>query len=432
MKQIISFLMLFMPLFVGAQNTMYFMDRLPQNISFNPAFVPNVKFYLGLPGIGGVSANAYNSGFNYNELDEFIDNIDKSGYLPDKFIESIGDYNTFTSEINASIFSMGFKLKETGYLSFGLSMNSLLSVKADSKIAYLLADYDNISVADFPLEVSGINFLANNYLTLNLAYSRKLNDHLTVGISPAINFNLIGIKADKLSYIVEIEDSEFADKEYNQTISGEVLMGLPVEINPDAINGNEFDLDQGFLPDNWEDDLGISDLMKDKSLTLNIGATYSLEKWMFSGSILNIGSSSFKTNSYQLNGSNETILIKDVNKMKIGIPTKFYIGAKRQFNSKWNYGLVLNSTHYNWGSRTSGTISLNGFVGKMLSTSVSYTAGYKFNNIGLGLRMRFLPGADLFFVTDNLLQSFNYRQAYRLSASFGINVSVGVKPQVAL
>ncbi len=432
MKRFISFLVLIMPLFLDAQNTMYFMDRLPQNISFNPAFVPNVKFYLGLPGIGGVSANAYNSGFNYNELEEFLDNIDRPGYSPDEFIKSIGDYNTFTSEINASIFALGFKLKEKGYLSFGLSMNSLLSVKADSKIAYLLSDFDDLSLNDFPLTVDGIDFLTNNYFALNFAYSRKLNEHLTIGISPTINFGLIGIKANKLSYIVDIENSQSEDREYNQTVSGEVLLGLPVEINPDAINGNEFDLDQGFLPDNWEDDLGISDLMRDKSLTLNIGATYSLQKWMFSASILNIGSSSFKTNSYQLNGADEKILVKEVDKMKFGIPTKIYIGVSRQFTPKWNYGLVLNNTYYNWGSRASGTISLNGYVGKMLSTSVSYTAGYKFNNIGLGLRMRFLPGADLFFVTDNLLQSFNYRQAYRLSAAFGINVSVGVKPQVAL
>lgn len=58
---------------------MYFMERLPQYISYNPAFVPDMKLFVGLPGIGGVAANAYNSGFNYNGFKRFSDNIGQSG-----------------------------------------------------------------------------------------------------------------------------------------------------------------------------------------------------------------------------------------------------------------------------------------------------------------------------------------------------------------
>lgn len=403
------------------------MDRLPQNISYNPAFIPNVKFYLGLPGIGGISANAYNSGFNYDGIKGFTDNYGNSGYNPDEFVKSIGDNNRFTAETKENIFSMGFKLKEKGYFSFGLTMNSLVSLKTGSGIAYFLADKDKISHADFPIRVDDVDFLANNYLTMSFTYSRKLNEQLTIGISPNINFNIAGIKAKGVSYIINLKNPQSSKREYDETFFGDLVLGLPVEINPVAIAGGKLDSDQNFLRDNWGDDVSISDLLKNKSLSLNLGATYSLEQWVFSASILNIGASSWKNNGYRFIGDNEITLVSEVPKIKIGIPTKIYIAANRQFTPKWNYGLVLNNTFYYSGSNASATLSLNGGVGRMLSTSFSYTAGYKFNNIGWGIRLRFFPGTDLYFVTDNITQLLNYKSAYRVSAAFGINLAFGVK-----
>ncbi len=89
--------------------------------------------------------------------------------------------------------------------------------------------------------------------------------------------------------------------------------------------------------------------------------------------------------------------------------------------------LLLNNNFYQTGSKASATLSLNGFVGSALSTSVSYTAGYKFDNFGIGLRLRFLPGTDLYFVTDNIIQAFNVKNAHRLTMAFGINIAAGVK-----
>lgn len=404
------------------------MDRLPQNVSYNPAFVPNVKFHLVLPGMGGVALHAYNSGFHYDAFKNFSDQLEREGYRPDEFVNSIGEYNKFFTELRANLFSLGFKLKEQGYFSFDITMNNSTTVNAASDIAYLLADYDNLQVSDFPLKVDDVSLLTNNYLSIGFTYSRKINEHLTLGISPHLNLNLLGVKSNELSYVVNLEEeSEFDYRGYDQTFNGEAIVGLPTEINPDAIDGDELDLDQGVLPDNWSEDLSISDLFKNKSLSIDLGATYEFNEWTFSASILNIGASGWKHNAYLLEGDDETVRIKERKKVSIGIPAKIYLGANRQFSPKWNYGLVINNAFYPEGSNASATLSLNGAVGRALSTSVSYTAGYKFNNIGFGFRLRFLPGTDLYFVTDNIIQSFNYRKAQRLSAAFGINFSFGVK-----
>ncbi len=108
MKKILFILLAFIPFLVNAQNTMYFMDELPQNSKFNPSFMPEMRFYLELPGISGNSFDIYNSGFNYNEIDKFIDDIEDPNYNPDNFINSIGDYNSFISEFSTNILTMGF------------------------------------------------------------------------------------------------------------------------------------------------------------------------------------------------------------------------------------------------------------------------------------------------------------------------------------
>lgn len=419
--------MLMISIFTSAQNTMYYMDGLPQNIAFNPAIIPKMDFFIGLPGIGGVAAQAYNSGFTMSEMDDFVNNLDNENYNPDDFVNSIGDYNLFTGDASMNVASFGFKLKEKGYLSFSLTMNSFVINKATSDIAYVLADLDNLYPEDFPIVIDELSLDGNAYLNFGVTYSRVINEHLTLGITPRINFNQAAIKTSNLYYKIDYNDPEMEpfDEEYEQIFSGEAQLGLPTEINPEAIENGELVGDADLLPEGWEEDITVGSILKNKSLMIDLGATYEIEKWNFSASVINLGSSVFKTNAYVLNGNNETVLVDEAEKIQIEIPTKLYIGAMRQFSPKWNYALLFNNNFYSTGSVTSATASLNGFIGSALSTSISYTAGYKYDNLGIGLRLRFLPGTDLFVVTDNIIQAFNYKNAYRLTAAAGINIAIG-------
>lgn len=405
---------------------MYFMDRLPQNIAFNPAIMPKMKFYFGMPVFGGVASQVYNSGFTYNEMIDFTNNLKNKNYNPDDFVKSIGEYNLFTEETSMNILSFGFKLKEKGYLSFLVTMNNLFINKASTDIAYVVADLNNLYPEDFPVVVDDISLTANIYMNFGVTYSRIINEHLTLGITPRINFNQAGLKTSNLYFKVDRIESETDSPEYEKTFSGEMELGLPIEINPEATDNGELILDAGLLPENWQKDMTLGSFLQNKSLMVDLGATYEIEKWTFSASILNIGASVFTTNAYELNGNNDKVLVNETEKIKIGIPTKFYAGAMRQFSPKWNYALLFNNNFYSTGSVATATASLNGYVGKTLSTSVSYTAGYKFDNLGIGLRFRFFPGTDLYFVTDNIIQAFNYKNAYRLTAAAGINISIGI------
>jgi hypothetical protein len=67
-----------------------------------------------------------------------------------------------------------------------------------------------------------------------------------------------------------------------------------------------------------------------------------------------------------------------------------------------------------------------------LLTSVSYTNAYSCNNLGLGIRLRILPGSDLFVVSDNLNLLINFEKAQLASLAFGINLAFGVKQKVTV
>jgi hypothetical protein len=426
MKKTVFLFILLISLGTKAQNTLFFLEGLPQNINFNPAYTPAQKFFICLPGLGGINIRGYNTGFNYKEFDNFYDNLGSEGYNPENFVGSIGEYNKFFAESRINMFSLGFKLKSEDYLSFFSNIHNLITVKAESDLVYLLSNYDDLPAENFPIIVDDLNLTTNNYFTIGFSYSRKINQNLTLGISPRINSNIVGIKTNQISYRVDRNDPNNTETDlYDESFTGEALIGLPVEINENAISGDELDLNEGIFPENWENNLKPSNLFNNIRLGLDLGATYSLNDWFFSASILNIGASGWKTNGYLLRGNDESIKIKENEKIKIGIPVKMYLGAKRQFSQNWNYGVILNNTFYNTGLNSSATISLNGYISKMLSTSISYTAGYKFDNLGAALRLRFLPGTDLFVATDNLIQLMNYRNAYCFSAALGLNIAVG-------
>jgi hypothetical protein len=427
MKYITALVIIFTSYFSVAQNTLYFMDRLPQNINYNPAMVPQMDFFIGLPGIGGVAAEIYNSGFTYNELDFFLDNLNNPDYVPDDFVKSMGDYNLLTAESTVNLASFGFKIREKSYLSFSINANQLAFNKASSDIAYILADLDDLNPDDFPIVVD--NFSANGvgFFNFGVTYSRKINENLTLGITPRINFNMFGINTKDLYFRVDYNDIDLHPEkdEYEESYSGEIDLALPVPINPDAVENGELVGDVGILPEDWIEEITLGRILKDKSFMMDFGATYELDKWTFSASLLNVGLSKFKKDAYLLTGIEDKVLVDKAEKIKIGVPAKLFIGAKRQFSPKWNYALLFSNFFYSAGMVPAATASLNGYVGSALSASVSYTAGYKYNNLGLGLRLRFLPGTDLFFVTDNIIQVFNYKNAYRLTAAAGINIAIG-------
>jgi len=253
-----------------AQNTMYFMDRLPQQLNFNPALMPRVNFFLNLPGIGGNQIDIYNSGFNYRQFMDFQDNLESENYNPDEFINSIGDFNQINLETRTNLLAFGFGLKNKGYFSMSASVRSFLELKAPSNFVYLLDDYEKIADR-MPLNIEGANVVFNSFSQVAITYSRVFGEKFTIGISPKLIGALGGIRSDKLS----LEVSQTGQYDFETEYSGEAQIGLPVPINPRAIDGNgELDEDEDILPENWKEDIKVSSLFQNAGFAFDFGVNY--------------------------------------------------------------------------------------------------------------------------------------------------------------
>jgi hypothetical protein len=110
-------------------------------------------------------------------------------------------------------------------------------------------------------------------------------------------------------------------------------LGLPFPINQNSISEGELNTDQSIFPEDWLEDMKISDLLLNGNFSVNLGAIYQLNKWNFSASLLNIGVASWKRNGYRIVENDDVIRVYEEN-VKIGIPSKIYLGASRQFSPR--------------------------------------------------------------------------------------------------
>lgn len=408
--------------------TLYYMDRLPQIQLYNPALIPKVGFFLELPIIGNHQVELNNSGFNLGQFLDFSDNLDNANYNPNEFVNSIGDYNKTTGELRTNLLNFGFSLKNNGYFSMGFAVRNFIDLTAPADIVYLLEDNEKIA-NKMPLAINGMNVRMNTFSQLSITYARTIGTKLTVGITPKIIGALGGIYSERLNAELDKTDQG----EFDTKFDGRVQIGLPVAINPQAIGSNgQLDTNEDLLDPDWAKNLYVGSAFQNATLAVDLGANYQLnEIWSFSASLLDLGKSGWKKYAYDISYNGENATVKDLSKLKMKIPVKIFIGADYKLSPDWNAGFLFRNVGYESGNFSSATFSLNGYVGRMLSTSVSYTAGHRFDNLGFGLRLRFFPGTDLYLVTDNVLQAFNYKNIQYSRVSFGINLAFGVSSKIS-
>lgn len=425
-----------------SQNTVFFMDHLPQTLSMNPASAPEVSFFISLPGIGNNQFNVYNSGFNAGQFIDYLDDRDTEGYNPASFIRSIGDYNETFAETRTNLFAFGFKTRR-GYFSFSASERNFMEMKVSPEILYLSEDADQMR-ENLPIDIDHAMLRLNMFTQLALTWSRQFGERLTFGVSPKLTGALGGITTDNFM----LKGDEISENMFQGRFKGDITIGLPVPINPRAIREDgKYETSEDLFEEGWEEDLGPADFFENAGFALDLAANYDLsENLTLSAGVLDLGKSVWKKNAYRFSLRDTTYLIDmdeefdiplidstyNVYKdqvLKMNIPSTLFLAARYKLSPRWNTGFLFRNTLYHGMNLPSATLSLNGYVGRMLSTSVSYTAARDYDNLGLGIRLRFLPWMDLYAVADNFLDVFDYKKVQDASVAFGINFSPGLLPK---
>ncbi|MEG0795475.1 MAG: DUF5723 family protein [Odoribacter sp.] len=440
-------------------NTSYFLLNLPQQYRLNPAYQPEYKVFIGLPGMSGISINYLNSSFTPVDL---LDKRDDSVYMDiNKFYKSLRKRNYISLNNENSIFSIGVRAK-SWYGTLDITQKNDFLFRYNKDIFTFLkegnADHPNMDFGKL-----GVN--VNSYLEVALGLSKQVNKKLTVGgrikyLSGIANVNMTD---SDLSVSTDENGAVNMHSRQNIRVSSPILItdksGQPFPLNQ-PIDWDEFDMDT--------DDLDVSSFLhtKNPGFAIDLGGEYKFnEKINLFASLTDLGfihwgntefnyvfhqNTSFKwegadiSNSINKEGDGSYISVDSAftqltdslkNNFRLSnkggayntmLSPKLSLGATYRLNNTFNVGGLFRASLVNGMFLPSLTASANARLLRNVSASVSYTITRgSYVNLGAGLTAKLGP-IQLYLVTDNVLAA-NYTNTQSASARFGINLLFGHK-----
>lgn len=417
MKKIILFVLFSIPVFCYAQNTLHFMDRLPQSARYNPAIIPNLVRYTG---IVEFSSDLYNSGYNNQNFKDFKEGVSKPGFDPYNFLNRLDKINTYNSYSSLSLFPSGRHTKY-GFTSSRFSINENDEAVTSRDILFYKTAAGKIDQSYYPYSSTIKTLTHEIYLQYSKSFSFIVNPNFKLGFGLNISYLFNYDNLSNMVYSAEFATPEKSYDEIDEHYNGNSQLGG--SFNNLAIDGIENQFDASLGP-NGLDSISTSSKFPDNlSLSFDLGAVFEKSGWLVSASFLNVGNSTWQTNGYSLKLANDSISIVNIQKLKKLAPMKYYIAVRKSVSPKVNVGIVHNGLLFNEKSAYATTFSANQYWGKFISTAISYTAGDHINDIGFGLRLRFLPGFDFYFASDNIINTIYINKTNRLLARFGINIT---------
>ncbi len=438
-------------------NTMYYMDRLPQSMQLNPAIQPRCNFYIQLYGIELNAGNA----LSFNDVFVYKTATDSTYFRPgqsnmdwETFSGKLKKRSDFLYETRVDLPSFGFRVNNN-YFSFAtterIDVNTDLPYDLPLGIASMLINFNQASFGQLNREFNyeNIRISASNYLEFALGYSREINERFTFGLRGKLLFGMANIntKSFNVNGTTGIEAYKInADIEINTSIPT-MTIGYDSKGKASIDSVKFSDIESG-----WN---GIKPILlnrKNLGFALDFGIIVKpIDMLSFSASIIDLGFIRWKSNvnnftgggSFDYYGYDDKIEYEDTLKKVFTFETnhnsyitslsgKLYTGANLQL-AKWvGVGFLSRFQLINQNIRSQYSFSLNLSPGQALSTSFSYSIieGVA-DNLGFGLSLKGGP-LNWYWIFDRIPITYNTINsipvpAYAKSINFrmGLNLMFG-------
>ena len=467
-KLVLTYLLVFssiLKLSAQVDNTMYFMDRLPQSSWINPAQTPSCKFYIGgliIPVFGQLPPPmmfALNTPIDYNDVifhgegaysDSLITPLHPTANIDD-FLKKLRKVNYISTEFQLDLLNFGFKTGKNGFFSFDLSERMFFDFgMPKSLFEFAAKGNDAVRDADF----TGLGVNAMYYHQLALGYKHQFSKTFSAGLRAKLLIGVANVKT--ASSDLQLTTAEKTN--YMKVTSNyEVSTNMPLEITFD---------EEGYV-----DDIDFLDITEESSYIKNYALTtgnygfamdFGVSKDITSSlscyfSVEDLGLINWKTNAGtfgfydddSLNFNGVVVSNLDIEDFedafdldsitdhfteisytegayKTYLPTKFYFGAKYLVAKRISFGALAKMELLPHKIRPSFTLSANFKPFKFTAATLSYSClNGNYNNIGLGFTVH--PGPiQWYFVSDNLIGAALFPTSARsLSVRMGCNLVFG-------
>lgn len=436
------------------KQVLYGFSGLPQTLLLNPgAKVPN-KFHIGLPLFSQLSVQAGFTGFSAYDIfaDDAVD-------INDKIRDAVNNYGTtefIALNQQLEVLSVGFRLKDNSYLSFGYYQEFDFLAKIPRDIVDLFYEGNT----DINRHYSIHKMAARTELlgVFHVGLTKKINKEWQVG-------GRVKIYSSVFNANTKLNTGSFYTEEGSNNIYKQHLNKVSFLMQTSGLFfDKEGDIDGAYVKRKllFGGNLGLG---------IDVGFTHQLKKqWVVTGSILDLGFVNYskKVKSFRVKGDYEvegfqlnfdpdnpqdywndlkdefdnSIVLDTLYKSYISLrPVKLNGAINYSFGQKYDdcrfliapgsylnkIGFQLYSTLGAVHSYMAATFFYERRLGKHLQTKITYTADpYSFSNIGVGLATQ-LGVFNAYFVADNLLSLNNLYNAKSTSFQLGVNFIMTAK-----
>ncbi|HNY04039.1 MAG TPA: DUF5723 family protein [Bacteroidales bacterium] len=420
---------------------LYNMKMIPQRMFQNPAFIPQQKFYLGLPVLSGLQSS-FSVPFSYNDLIE-RDAYDSVTFRVGNFLKKLGNYDRFRLYTDVDVLTLGTRIAN-GKFYLGLSIRERISqhIRIPENLGNLLW-YGNAAPQLFGRYANiapSVNFTAFDEWGASLSgYAMK--DRITWGVRLKYLSGRFDASTIRSRFDVYTDTSNYhlfmqSDFEFRTSGIDDIDTYLDQPAGRLVFPGNHgvgIDVGATFrVNDHLELNASLLDLgfIRWKSRTMNIISHHPGEIFEFDGFSLQ----DFIDMLSNINLVGQKITDSVVDLVEIDtvysspytswLPTRYNLGGTWSFNEHHHLNLLLNGV--SWHGRLSPGLSASWYyeLPKILGLMVSYNVyDRRFTNVGFGLSVHAGP-IQLYALTDNLTGLIFYHRTRGYSFHVGLTIAI--------
>jgi len=414
----------------------HFMQGVWQSSFTNPAFKPDQKVVLMLPGF-------YNQlrldNFTYNDLIRTNAQGDNTIDL-NNVIDKMGPQNIIRNQTDVHSFAMSIKINKF-FLQLGHDFHLNAYLDYPKELAELVWNGN----AQFIGQEIGIgpDIALQGYSSFYLGGSGEIAPGIRVGGRFKVLLGIADLSTQSRSISLNTSDDI-----YQSRIQADYILNSTGGITYNGINSDTgFDFNDGKVEvkDIFSSNYGIG---------VDLGVQASFEKWSFAASAIDLGAITWRDDpsNLKLQGDFEyegldvikDALLGDVSVGALGdsleaafevvetnriytssLPNKFYLSSTYNLTNTWSFGALIYLENYREKVHSTFGLSAQGRVSNFLN----FGAMYSFNEeepfrLGFNIGLRGGP-FQLILATDNLITAFQFEESNTANFRFGLNIVAG-------
>ena len=445
--------------------TLYYMNRVPQSTFMNPALQPKCNFFLGLPVVSSLQIDAGNNRLSLTDIimkhpteDSLITFLHPDAeFNTSDFLSKINENNFFYEDFRTDLLSFGFRVN-TWYFSFNLSEKFSTSINYPKDLLVFALE-GNQSFINKSADFSHLGINSTFYREYGLGISKEINQNLSVGIRGKVLFGHANVSSNYSDNQISMYSSR--DSIY---INADAIVNTSSPLIATTNSDGDFD---GFdIPgyiDNSDTDslIDLAVAHNNMGLGIDFGINYKLiDRFSVSLSVIDLGYIKWEAKdvtSLELKGNyafkgvdvsneigandsesdpfdemidsleNSFTISNTAKSYTTTLGTKIYIGANYAVSKKFDVGFLSRSYFYNTKLNQAFTFSANVRPINGISASLSYSImNGSYNNVGFGLVLGGAP-LQIYIISDNASAALWGHKTTSFNFRFGLNVAFGCR-----